>query len=52
MSGVDIDGQSYRKGALCNHWSMQSKGGNAPYELKEKVKSIAKSGGTPLFCLP
>ncbi len=49
MSGVDIDGESYRKGAsdaITEY--VTSKGGKAPAELEQKVKSIAKSGGTPL----
>ncbi|MCZ7393237.1 MAG: potassium-transporting ATPase subunit KdpB [Candidatus Methanoperedens sp.] len=49
MSGVDIDGQSYRKGAsdaITEY--VKSKGGNVPSELEPKVESIAKSGGTPL----
>ena len=49
MSGVDIDGQSYRKGAsdaITEY--VKSKGGNVPPELEPKVESIAKSGGTPL----
>lgn len=49
MSGVDIDGQSYRKGASSAITEyIKSKGGNASSELEQKVKSIAKSGGTPL----
>jgi K+-transporting ATPase ATPase B chain len=49
MSGVDIDGESYRKGASSAITEyVKSKGGNAPPELEEKVKDIAKSGGTPL----
>ncbi len=49
MSGVDIDGESYRKGASSAITEyVKSKGGNAPAELEQKVKSIAKSGGTPL----
>ncbi|MCX9010132.1 MAG: potassium-transporting ATPase subunit KdpB [Candidatus Methanoperedens sp.] len=49
MSGVDVDGQSYRKGAsdaITEY--VKSKGGNTPPELEPKVESIAKSGGTPL----
>ncbi len=49
MSGVDIDGQSYRKGAsdaITEY--VKRKGGNVPPELEPKVESIAKSGGTPL----
>jgi K+-transporting ATPase ATPase B chain len=49
MSGVDIDGQSYRKGASSAITEyVKSKGGNAPSELDRMVKNIAKSGGTPL----
>ena len=49
MSGVDIDGQSYRKGAsIAITEYVKGKGGNAPSELELIVKSIAKSGGTPL----
>ncbi len=49
MSGVDIDGESYRKGAAGAITEyVKSKGGNAPPELEQKVQSIAKSGGTPL----
>ena len=49
MSGVDIDGQSYRKGASGAIIEfVKSKGGTAPSELDKKVESIAKSGGTPL----
>lgn len=49
MSGVDIDGQSYRKGAsIAITEYVKGKGGNAPSELDQKVQSIAKSGGTPL----
>lgn len=49
MSGVDIDGQSYRKGAsdaITEY--VKSKGGNVHPELEPKVERIAKSGGTPL----
>ena len=49
LSGVDIDGHSYRKGASSAITEyVKNKGGNVPSELEEKVKSIAKSGGTPL----
>jgi K+-transporting ATPase ATPase B chain len=49
MSGVDIEGESYRKGASSAITEyVKSKGENAPSELEQKVKSIAKSGGTPL----
>ena len=49
LSGVDIDMDSYRKGASSAITEyVKDKGGNVPSELEEKVKSIAKSGGTPL----
>lgn len=49
LSGVDIDMDSYRKGASSAITEyVNNKGGNVPSELEEKVKSIAKSGGTPL----
>jgi K+-transporting ATPase ATPase B chain len=49
MSGVDVDGQSYRKGASDAIMEfIKGKGGDAPSELEQKVSSIAKSGGTPL----
>jgi K+-transporting ATPase ATPase B chain len=49
MSGVDIDGQAYRKGesaAIMEY--VKTTGENVPSELEQKVTSIAKSGGTPL----
>ena len=49
MSGVDIDGQSYRKGASSAIIEyVRNKGGSIPSELDNKVEIIAKSGGTPL----
>ena len=49
MSGVDIDGQSYRKGASSAIIEyVKSKGGSMPSDLEQKVEIIAKSGGTPL----
>jgi K+-transporting ATPase ATPase B chain len=49
MSGVDINGQLYRKGASGAITEfVKSKGGNIPSDLDQKVESIAKSGGTPL----
>jgi K+-transporting ATPase ATPase B chain len=49
MSGVDIDGQSYRKGASSAIIEYaKSKGGSIPSDLEQKVEIIAKSGGTPL----
>ncbi len=46
ISGVDIDGVSYRKGApvAIRAWV----GGMMPDSVEKDVKSIAKSGGTPL----
>jgi K+-transporting ATPase ATPase B chain len=49
MSGVDIDGQAYRKGesaAIMEY--IKNTGEHVPSELEQKVKGIAKSGGTPL----
>lgn len=49
MSGVDVDGQSYRKGASDAIMEcIKDKGGDAPSELEQKVTGIARSGGTPL----
>ena len=46
MSGVDVDGQSVRKGAAdsVRKWV----GGSYPKEVDETVTRISKSGGTPL----
>jgi len=46
MSGVDIDGVSYRKGAA--DVIRGYVGGRMPESVEKDVKSIAKSGGTPL----
>jgi potassium-transporting ATPase ATP-binding subunit len=46
MSGVDIDGVSYRKGAADAIRGYV--GGRMPESVEKDVKSIAKSGGTPL----
>jgi potassium-transporting ATPase ATP-binding subunit len=46
MSGVDLDGVSYRKGAADAIRGFV--GGNMPESVEKDVKSIAKSGGTPL----
>jgi K+-transporting ATPase ATPase B chain len=49
MSGVDLDGQTIRKGApdaMLAH--MQELGKAAPSDLKVTVDTIARSGGTPL----
>ena len=49
ISGVDIDGQAYRKGAAdaIIHF-VEEGGGKIPRELAAHVTEIAKSGGTPL----
>lgn len=49
ISGVDIDGHAYRKGAgdSIAH-VVQSLGGMIPQELEHHITAIAKSGGTPL----
>jgi K+-transporting ATPase ATPase B chain len=46
MSGVDYNGQSYRKGAAgaIRDWV----GGCLPKEIEEEVESISSNGGTPL----
>jgi K+-transporting ATPase ATPase B chain len=46
MSGVDSNGQSYRKGAAgaIRNWV----GGRLPKEVEQQVESISNSGGTPL----
>ncbi|OJW16287.1 MAG: potassium-transporting ATPase subunit B [Planctomycetales bacterium 71-10] len=49
MSGVNIDGRLVRKGAaeaVARH--IQSLGGVTPDSLAERVREIARSGGTPL----
>jgi len=49
MSGVDVDGQSYRKGASSAIIEfIKGKGGTVHSELEQNVKNIANSGGTPL----
>src|SRR6516164_865702 len=47
MSGVDLDGVSYRKGAADAIRAFV--GGKLPESVEKDVKSIAKSGGTPLI---
>jgi potassium-transporting ATPase ATP-binding subunit len=49
MSGLDIDGQSVRKGAAdsVRHWVLQL-GGTVPGELTPLVEGVATAGGTPL----
>jgi potassium-transporting ATPase ATP-binding subunit len=46
MSGVDLDGASYRKGAPAAIRIYV--GGRLPDLVEKDIKSIAKSGGTPL----
>ncbi len=49
MSGVDVDGQSIRKGAAdsVRRWVLEQ-GGVVPDELETIVDGIATQGGTPL----
>jgi potassium-transporting ATPase ATP-binding subunit len=49
MSGLDIDGESVRKGAAdaVRHW-VSSRGGTVPGELTPLVEGVATAGGTPL----
>jgi len=46
MSGVDLDGEQYRKGAM--DAVRQFVGGKLPAEVETAISSIANSGGTPL----
>jgi potassium-transporting ATPase ATP-binding subunit len=49
MSGMDINGVSYRKGAVdAIQKYVQQLGGQIPSDLKEKSDQIANQGGTPL----
>ncbi|MDD5759411.1 MAG: potassium-transporting ATPase subunit KdpB [Desulfobulbaceae bacterium] len=49
LSGLDIDGVVYRKGAADSVFSFVKKqGGTVPKELEEQVSSIAHAGATPL----
>jgi K+-transporting ATPase ATPase B chain len=49
ISGVDVDGHSYRKGAADAIMRyVQSKGASTPEGLEGHVTEISKSGGTPL----
>jgi K+-transporting ATPase ATPase B chain len=49
MSGVDLNGNMYRKGAAdaVKRW-VQERGGKVPPRLDEEVEQIARAGGTPL----
>jgi K+-transporting ATPase ATPase B chain len=47
MSGVDLDGRQYRKGAadsICKFVNI-----NAPAQISEAVERISRAGGTPLL---
>ena len=46
MSGLDVDGQSYRKGAADSVKAYV--GGSFPAEISQSVENIARQGGTPL----
>jgi K+-transporting ATPase ATPase B chain len=49
ISGVNIDGHAYRKGAGDSIARVvQNMGGTIPLDLENHVTGIAKSGGTPL----
>lgn len=49
MSGVDIDGLSYRKGAGDSVMqSVLERGGSVPEDLERIITGIARLGGTPL----
>jgi K+-transporting ATPase ATPase B chain len=49
MSGMDINGVSYRKGAVdAIQKYVQQLGGEIPSDLKEKSDQISNQGGTPL----
>ncbi len=49
MSGVDINGNKYRKGAAdaVKRWVVEQ-GGRVPSRLDEEVDRVARVGGTPL----
>jgi K+-transporting ATPase ATPase B chain len=49
MSGLDLDGQSVRKGAAdsVKHWVLEQ-GGRVPDGLDRLVEGVAVGGGTPL----
>ena len=48
MSGVEVDGHSYRKGAFSAVKEYVQKGGTLTHQLEEVVAKIAMTGGTPL----
>ncbi|MBV8079980.1 MAG: potassium-transporting ATPase subunit KdpB, partial [Actinobacteria bacterium] len=49
MSGVDLDGKHYRKGAAdaVKRW-VEEQGGRIPPRLDDEVDKVARAGGTPL----
>ncbi|MCC6578992.1 MAG: potassium-transporting ATPase subunit KdpB [Phycisphaeraceae bacterium] len=49
MSGVDVDGRCIRKGSAdaIERWVAQ-RGGSFPDPVKQAVRDVARSGGTPL----
>ncbi|MDX2239104.1 MAG: potassium-transporting ATPase subunit KdpB [Leptolyngbyaceae cyanobacterium bins.302] len=49
MSGADIDGQEYRKGAVdAIKGFVRSRGGQVPEALDEAYERVSRLGGTPL----
>ncbi|MDX6526513.1 MAG: potassium-transporting ATPase ATP-binding subunit, partial [Gaiellales bacterium] len=49
MSGVDLDGREYRKGAAdAVRRDIENRGGALPPDLAEHVDGIARAGSTPL----
>jgi K+-transporting ATPase ATPase B chain len=49
MSGVNLDGRQFRKGAAdAVEAFVTAQGGTFPADVRIKVESIARSGGTPL----
>lgn len=50
MSGVDLDGESYRKGAQTSiaQWILSLGGGAIPQDIFDHVTNVSKRGGTPL----
>jgi K+-transporting ATPase ATPase B chain len=49
MSGVDVNGRRFRKGAVdAIEKFVAEQGGKFPVELRAEVERIARSGGTPL----
>ncbi len=49
MSGVDLNGRRLRKGASdAVEAFVQAQGGTFPADVRNKVETIARSGGTPL----